>query len=150
MPFSSAKHEQSETLVGLNTVKTECVSGVNGQPFSPMTLLRLESGRVLSGLATSRSPASWRHIPRRRDKSMPTFSPLQWGHMATRIIGHTRTIRSACKTPPLMMYFSAPGITTGSPIQSPFVPPTSVVFINSVWFLCLVLSLTCALMATLL
>jgi len=43
--------------------------------------------------------------------------------------------------------------TTGTgvaSIQSPFVPPTSVVFINSVWFLSLVLSLTCALMATLL
>ncbi|KAH9033212.1 hypothetical protein EDB83DRAFT_2229373, partial [Lactarius deliciosus] len=35
-------------------------------------------------------------------------------------------------------------------IQGPYVPPTSVVFINSVWFLSLVLSLTCALMATLL
>ncbi|KAH9047054.1 hypothetical protein EDB84DRAFT_1264264, partial [Lactarius hengduanensis] len=41
--------------------------------------------------------------------------------------------------------------TTASPsVQSPYVPPTSVVFINSVWFLSLVLSLTCALMATLL
>ncbi|KAH8978271.1 hypothetical protein EDB92DRAFT_2119373 [Lactarius akahatsu] len=36
------------------------------------------------------------------------------------------------------------------PPMIPFVPPASVVFINSVWFLCLVLSLTCALMATLL
>ncbi|KAF8261486.1 hypothetical protein EI94DRAFT_1606600, partial [Lactarius quietus] len=34
--------------------------------------------------------------------------------------------------------------------QSPFSPPASVVFVNSVWFLSLVLSLTCALMATLL
>ena len=34
--------------------------------------------------------------------------------------------------------------------QTPFSPSTSVVFINSVWFLNLVLSLTCALMATLL
>ncbi|KAI9457311.1 hypothetical protein BJY52DRAFT_1120487, partial [Lactarius psammicola] len=42
------------------------------------------------------------------------------------------------------------GNTTGSSIQSSFDPPTSVVFINSVWFLSLVLSLTCALMATLL
>ncbi|KAI9442028.1 hypothetical protein BJY52DRAFT_1229238 [Lactarius psammicola] len=42
------------------------------------------------------------------------------------------------------------GTTTGSSIQSSFDPPTSVVFINSVWFLSLVLSLTCALMATLL
>ncbi|KAH9169192.1 hypothetical protein EDB89DRAFT_2231477 [Lactarius sanguifluus] len=41
-------------------------------------------------------------------------------------------------------------ITTGPSIQSPFVPPTSVIFINSVWFLSLVLSLTCAMMATLL
>ncbi|KAI9439014.1 hypothetical protein H4582DRAFT_2128559 [Lactarius indigo] len=32
--------------------------------------------------------------------------------------------------------------TTGLSVQSPFVPPTSVVFINSVWFLSLVLSLT--------
>src|SRR6266702_7831430 len=40
--------------------------------------------------------------------------------------------------------------TAGPPVQSSFVPPTSVVFINSVWFLSLVLSLTCALMATLL
>ncbi|KAI9439648.1 hypothetical protein H4582DRAFT_1813268, partial [Lactarius indigo] len=36
------------------------------------------------------------------------------------------------------------------PVKSSYVPPTSVVFINSVWFLSLVLSLTCALMATLL
>jgi hypothetical protein len=42
-------------------------------------------------------------------------------------------------------------IVVASPsIQSPFSPPTSVVFINSVWFLSLMLSLTCALMATLL
>jgi hypothetical protein len=34
--------------------------------------------------------------------------------------------------------------------QSPFSPSASVVFVNSVWFLSLVLSLTCALMATLL
>ena len=34
--------------------------------------------------------------------------------------------------------------------QTPFSPSTSVVFVNSVWFLSLVLSLTCALMATLL
>ncbi|KAF8261492.1 hypothetical protein EI94DRAFT_1606578, partial [Lactarius quietus] len=40
---------------------------------------------------------------------------------------------------------------TASPsIQSSFSPSTSVVFVNSVWFLSLVLSLTCALMATLL
>ncbi|KAH9169380.1 hypothetical protein EDB89DRAFT_1481701 [Lactarius sanguifluus] len=40
MPSSSVpKHEQSETLVGLNPVKTEYASGVNGQPFSPMTSL---------------------------------------------------------------------------------------------------------------
>jgi hypothetical protein len=36
------------------------------------------------------------------------------------------------------------------PTQTPFSPSASVVFINSVWFLSLVLSLTCALMATLL
>ena len=35
-------------------------------------------------------------------------------------------------------------------IQTSFSPPTSVIFINSVWYLSLVLSLTCALMATLL
>jgi hypothetical protein len=42
--------------------------------------------------------------------------------------------------------------TTGSTSSTatPFVPPASAVFINSVWFLSLVLSLTCALMATLL
>ncbi|KAH9053682.1 hypothetical protein EDB87DRAFT_1569158, partial [Lactarius vividus] len=40
--------------------------------------------------------------------------------------------------------------TAGPSAQSFYVPPTSVVFINSVWFLSLVLSLTCALMATLL
>ncbi|KAH9053684.1 hypothetical protein EDB87DRAFT_1707398 [Lactarius vividus] len=40
--------------------------------------------------------------------------------------------------------------TAGQSVQSPYVPPTSVVFINSVWFLSLVLSLRCALMATLL
>ncbi|KAH9023186.1 hypothetical protein EDB84DRAFT_1274347, partial [Lactarius hengduanensis] len=40
--------------------------------------------------------------------------------------------------------------TAGQSVQSPYVPPMSVVFINSVWFLSLVLSLTCALMATLL
>ena len=34
--------------------------------------------------------------------------------------------------------------------QTPFSPSSSVVFVNSVWFLSLVLSLTCALMATLL
>ncbi|KAN0130542.1 hypothetical protein V8E53_011628, partial [Lactarius tabidus] len=34
--------------------------------------------------------------------------------------------------------------------QSSFSPSTSVVFVNTVWFLSLVLSLTCALMATLL
>ena len=39
---------------------------------------------------------------------------------------------------------------TQSTIQTPFSPSASVVFINSVWFLSLVLSLTCALMATLL
>ncbi|KAH8990847.1 hypothetical protein EDB92DRAFT_729603 [Lactarius akahatsu] len=40
MPSSSAINlEQSETLVGLNPVKTEYASGVNGQPFSPMTSL---------------------------------------------------------------------------------------------------------------
>ncbi|KAH9047082.1 hypothetical protein EDB84DRAFT_1435129 [Lactarius hengduanensis] len=42
------------------------------------------------------------------------------------------------------------GGTVGLSVQSSYVPPTSVVFINSVWFLSLVLSLTCALMATLL
>ncbi|KAH9036355.1 hypothetical protein EDB85DRAFT_2143188 [Lactarius pseudohatsudake] len=36
---SSPKHGQSDTLVGLNPVETEYASGVNGQPFSPMTLL---------------------------------------------------------------------------------------------------------------
>ncbi|KAH9024531.1 hypothetical protein EDB84DRAFT_1506581 [Lactarius hengduanensis] len=36
---SSPKDGQSETLVGLNTVETEYASGVNGQPFSPMTSL---------------------------------------------------------------------------------------------------------------
>ncbi|KAH9023339.1 hypothetical protein EDB85DRAFT_327538 [Lactarius pseudohatsudake] len=40
MPSSSTiKLEQSETLVGLNPVKTEYASGVNGQPFSSMTSL---------------------------------------------------------------------------------------------------------------
>ena len=39
---------------------------------------------------------------------------------------------------------------TPSITQAPFFPSASVVFINSVWFLSLVLSLTCALMATLL
>ncbi|KAH9013834.1 hypothetical protein EDB85DRAFT_1876761, partial [Lactarius pseudohatsudake] len=34
--------------------------------------------------------------------------------------------------------------------ETPFSPPASAVFINSVWFLSLVLSLTCALIATLL
>ncbi|KAH9019471.1 hypothetical protein EDB84DRAFT_1679105 [Lactarius hengduanensis] len=76
MPSSSApKHGQSKTLVGSNPVKTE-YAGVNGQPLSPMT-----------HLAPSRSPASWRHIPlARRAKSIPMFSPLQRGHMVTRII----------------------------------------------------------------
>jgi hypothetical protein len=42
-------------------------------------------------------------------------------------------------------------ILVASPsVQSPFSPSTSVVFINTVWFLSLMLSLTCALMATLL
>jgi hypothetical protein len=42
-------------------------------------------------------------------------------------------------------------ISTANPsAQSPFSPSASVVFVNSVWFLSLVLSLTCALMATLL
>ncbi|KAH9015669.1 hypothetical protein EDB85DRAFT_2210090 [Lactarius pseudohatsudake] len=41
------------------------------------------------------------------------------------------------------------GISNTS-IRSSFVPPRSVVFINSVWFLSLVLSLICALLATLL
>ena len=46
---------------------------------------------------------------------------------------------------------STSSISTAFPtIQSPFSPSASVVFINSVWFLSLVLSLTCALMATLL
>ncbi|KAH9033187.1 hypothetical protein EDB83DRAFT_2229415, partial [Lactarius deliciosus] len=36
------------------------------------------------------------------------------------------------------------------PTQSPFSPSVTMVFINSVWFLSLVLSLTCALIATLL
>jgi hypothetical protein len=41
-------------------------------------------------------------------------------------------------------------IPTASPsTQIPFTPSASVVFVNSVWFLSLVLSLTCALMATL-
>ena len=40
MPSPSApKHNPSETLVGLNPVKTEYASGVNGQPFSPMASL---------------------------------------------------------------------------------------------------------------
>ncbi|KAI9442054.1 hypothetical protein BJY52DRAFT_1177936, partial [Lactarius psammicola] len=43
-----------------------------------------------------------------------------------------------------------PSSNPGPPVQSSFVPPTSVVFINTVWFLSLVLSLMCALMATLL
>ncbi|KAH8991184.1 hypothetical protein EDB92DRAFT_1798420 [Lactarius akahatsu] len=43
-----------------------------------------------------------------------------------------------------------PGSAAGPSTQGYYVPPTSVVFINSVWFLSLVLSLTCALMATLL
>ena len=38
MPSPSVpKHELSETLVGLNAVKTEYASAVNGQPFSPIT-----------------------------------------------------------------------------------------------------------------
>ena len=37
MPPSFPKHELSETLVGLNAVKTEYASDVNGQPFSPIT-----------------------------------------------------------------------------------------------------------------
>ncbi|KAI9449975.1 hypothetical protein BJY52DRAFT_1126253, partial [Lactarius psammicola] len=45
---------------------------------------------------------------------------------------------------------TASGTTTGPSIQTSFAPAASVVFINSVWFLSLVLSLTCALMATLL
>ncbi|KAH9053000.1 hypothetical protein EDB83DRAFT_1189560 [Lactarius deliciosus] len=40
--------------------------------------------------------------------------------------------------------------TVDPSLQISYVPPTSVVFINSVWFLSLVLSLTCAFMATLL
>jgi hypothetical protein len=40
--------------------------------------------------------------------------------------------------------------TATPPTQTPFSPSASVVFVNSVWFLSLVLSLTCALMATLL
>ncbi|KAI9439647.1 hypothetical protein H4582DRAFT_1539493 [Lactarius indigo] len=55
------------------------------------------------------------------------------------------------------IYQQLSNTTTGDPsgavgqfVQSPYVPPTSVVFINSAWFLSLVLSLTCALMATLL
>ena len=43
-----------------------------------------------------------------------------------------------------------PSSTAGPSVQSDFVPPISVVFINTVWFLSLVLSLSCALMATLL
>ncbi|KAH9019465.1 hypothetical protein EDB84DRAFT_1511352, partial [Lactarius hengduanensis] len=42
LPMSSTsapKHEQSETLVGLNLVETEYASGVNGQPFLPMPSL---------------------------------------------------------------------------------------------------------------
>ncbi|KAI9439590.1 hypothetical protein H4582DRAFT_2056328 [Lactarius indigo] len=42
------------------------------------------------------------------------------------------------------------GGISNTPIRSSFVPPRSVVFINSVWFLSLVLSLICALLATLL
>ncbi|KAH8995453.1 hypothetical protein EDB92DRAFT_1943456 [Lactarius akahatsu] len=38
--------------------------------------------------------------------------------------------------------------TSNASIQSSFIPPGSVVFINSVWFLSLVLSLMCALLAT--
>ncbi|KAI9441112.1 hypothetical protein BJY52DRAFT_1128919, partial [Lactarius psammicola] len=46
---------------------------------------------------------------------------------------------------------NATGTVAASPsTQGPFSPPASVVFINSVWFLSLVLSLTCALIATLL
>ena len=41
------------------------------------------------------------------------------------------------------------GSTASPSTQSSFVPPSSVVFINSVWFLSLVLTLTCALIATL-
>ena len=40
--------------------------------------------------------------------------------------------------------------TAGLSVQSDFVPPISAVFINTAWFLSLVLSLSCALMATLL
>jgi hypothetical protein len=36
---SASKHNPSETLIGLNPVKTEYASGVNGQPFSPMASL---------------------------------------------------------------------------------------------------------------
>ena len=40
MPFPSVcTHEISETLAGLNAVKTEYASAVNGQPFSLITLL---------------------------------------------------------------------------------------------------------------
>ena len=42
------------------------------------------------------------------------------------------------------------GGLTGVSVPTSFALPASVVFINSVWFLSLVLSLTCALMATLL
>lgn len=37
MPSPSVKHELSETLGGLNAVKTEYDSAVNGQPFSSIT-----------------------------------------------------------------------------------------------------------------
>ncbi|KAI9434928.1 hypothetical protein H4582DRAFT_1793164, partial [Lactarius indigo] len=40
--------------------------------------------------------------------------------------------------------------TMGPSVQSSYVPPKSVVYINSVWSLSLVLSFTCALMGTLL
>ncbi|KAH8977815.1 hypothetical protein EDB86DRAFT_3109106 [Lactarius hatsudake] len=45
---------------------------------------------------------------------------------------------------------SNPNGTSPAASSSTFTPPASVVFVNSVWFLSLVLSLTCALIATLL
>ena len=39
LAMPSPKHDPSDTLVGLNPIKTEYASGVNGQPYSPMASL---------------------------------------------------------------------------------------------------------------
>ena len=83
MPSPSVpKHELSETLVGLNAVKTEYASAVNGQPFSPIT----------SSLSTL--PLSPR--PKEEGQDQVHVSPLLECHMAVCIIIHNAsTIRSA-------------------------------------------------------